>query len=290
MLLCFTVTVTGCTVQGDVDMSKLDSGLKVSSAEEYGTAFMTNRPQDATAKGFDGYDNRYLELTAFYRKALEQYLLVTLRLDRYENELLESGLGFDPITADRQDYYLKYSHLDFDFIALYNTLYIEHLSPDDLDLLQRLHEEYDGEIANEATELVKRTYTDVIKPHDVNGQSYSDSSYVMVDLSGIVYYPNTLKIAFYNNWYYNDDGSYIETTNAEADDNHNARRSYLFKRLPEIRNDMMAELGVPVTLVVAESIGKTSPIATATYNYLIDDKITDNSGNPVDIDGNIIHS
>jgi hypothetical protein len=240
-------------------MKPLDTGeylyenLKVPTFEEYkeaswGLGTSENYFLLAEQKGLGGserYSERYMELQAYYRKALEVHLLEVLRLDLYEEEFATSKLDFIPEPETRISYYQRYSMLKLDHLYLRNDLYIEHLSTEDIALLEALHAQNGTEVTPEAIELAKRTYPEVIWPYDPNDEPYSADANLVFEPYGVSAPPNALMIAFCSPAHFTEEGN-LDFTGADE------RAEFLLKRLPEIKAEMEAKLPVPVAVLLTD--------------------------------------
>jgi len=82
-----------------------------------------------------GFSDRYLNMQALYRRALEQYLAEKLSLNMFDEMLATNELRFIPVPDERRDFYHRYSTFGFQYIYLRNNLPIERLSVEDLDVL-----------------------------------------------------------------------------------------------------------------------------------------------------------
>jgi hypothetical protein len=246
------LTLGGCMRPLDTE-KYLYEGLRVPTFEEYDGD--PERFRDGTSdfliaseKGLGDpgrYSERYMELQAYYRKALEAHLLEVLRLDLYEEEFDKSKLGFMPEPETRISYYQRYSMLKFEHLYLRNDLYIEHLSTEDIALLEALHAQNGSEVTPEAIELAKRTYPEVIWVYGVDGKPHSADVNVVFVPYGVSAPSNALKIAFCSPAHFTEEGN-LDFTGADE------RAEFLVKRLPEIKAEMEAKLPVPVAVLLTD--------------------------------------
>ncbi|MDR2106584.1 MAG: hypothetical protein LBP24_04175 [Coriobacteriales bacterium] len=250
-LVVLALTLGGCMKPLDTG-EYLYEGLKVSTFEEYkreAKPFFDN-PKDyviASEKGLgdpERYSERYMELQAYYRKALEVHLLEVLRLDLYEEEFATSKLGFMPESDKHMSYQQRYSMLKLDHLYLRNDLYIGHLSTEDIALLEALHAQNGAEVTPEAVEFAKRTYPEVIWNYDIDGKPYDASRDLQFE-PGTTAPPNALMIAFCNPSHFTEEGEF-DSTNADE------RAEFILKRLPEIKAEMEAKLPVPVAVLLTD--------------------------------------
>ena len=146
-------------METEVDLSSVPDGLNVPGEQglpawysemelAYEKGLMATKPElpsgRPTATGSkparDGYfDQRYCERYAYYRKAMEVYLLKTLRLDVYDKQIKDSGLSFIPMPDGKKGEYQRLSVLQLSHIFIYSSPHIERLSTEDVAILERLY-------------------------------------------------------------------------------------------------------------------------------------------------------
>jgi hypothetical protein len=200
----------------------------------------------------EGYfDQRYCERYAYYRKAMELYLLKTLRLDVYDRQVEESGLLFIPVPEDKKGEYQRRSVLGLDHVYIQSSPHIERLSTEDIALLNRLYDEngQSGTVTQEALALVERTYAELIIDLDpTTGAPFPDGVLLMKGGDGTVWNPNSLVVVFLAPYRYDEVGN---TAPGDVELSYQ-REDWLVARLPKIRLQMMEKVGVPVTLVTCK--------------------------------------
>lgn len=108
------------------------------------------------------FGDKYLNMQALYRKALEQYLSELLNLQIYDNMLTDSELRFIPIDKERESLYQKYSTFGYKYVYLRNNLPIEYLDKQDLSILEKYINDGKTDVTEELVKLVSRTYQYVI--------------------------------------------------------------------------------------------------------------------------------
>jgi hypothetical protein len=199
----------------------------------------------------DGYfDERYCQRYAYYRKAMEVYLLKTLRLDIYDKQVEDSGLSFIPIPKVSQGEHQRRSALELDHIFIYSSPHIERLSAEDVAILERIYQEngQTGAITQEALDFVERTYAELIRTYDIATMApYPEGT--RLSYEGIPCSSDTLAIVFVAP--YRSDGS----GNSIPEDIPlmYQREDWLVANLPEMRQQMTNKVDVPVTLATSRS-------------------------------------
>jgi len=259
LVLSLLFGIGGCAMKEKTpDLSLLNEGLIVADNPE-----VDSRP-DARERGFFGpeegvFNQHHLELLAYYRKAFEHYMLVTLRLDLIDQKIEASGLGFLPTYDLFLSRYEKETMLGLKHLYLMSDLHIERLSNSDLALLEELYAQSGSTVTQEALDLVERTYPELIKIHQVGGAPAEGDSYVSLIPATPGVHTDTLMIAFTNSPQYDNDGMYV------PGDKYLKREEYLLAYLPKLQKELSAKIPVPVTLYLVDS---SAPI------YMFDDRGT----------------
>jgi len=210
-------------------------------------------PQDTS------FDEHHLELLAYYRKAFEQYMLVTLRLDTIDQGIEESGLGFAPWWDEKMTLYAMSTYdqdtmLSLRHLFLRSPIHLERLSTDDLATLEALYAENGSTVTQEALDFVARTYPELIRVF-VFGRPVKEGIYVSLGPGGgACADPDSLVIAFTDDDHNEGD---------DESDDWQARYSYLKECLPSLQEELSKKLSVPVTLIIIERGG---------ISYVVDDK------------------
>lgn len=178
ILLIFFVIVLGnriwrCSQKEGRDMSQYQNiaMLKVPTVEEVSDNPYVYRYNHELAKEKDLIDrdrlsDYYLCLQAIYRANLDAYLLEELDIKKLDEKLKDSHLGFVSHKPEDKDLYEKESTMGLKFIYLRNSLYIEYLNEEYLEMLERQLKEGKGIVTSELKAMVKETYPEVIKVRD----------------------------------------------------------------------------------------------------------------------------
>jgi len=241
------------------DLGLMYGGLKVSAY-----VFPDSIP-DAQDRGFfdpgtTRLSQHYLELSAYYRKAFEQYMLVTLRLDSIDQSIEGSGLGFAPwwdekITLYAMSQYEKDTMLSLRHLYVKSPIHIERLNDGDLATLEGLYAENGPAVTQDALDFVARTYPELIRIY-MGDIPIEEGAYANIDPGGACVNPDSLMIAFTDDDHNKGD---------EDSDNWKARYGYLKEYLPELQKELSEKLSVPVTLLIVER---------GVISYIVDSKTT----------------
>ena len=277
--LALTVSLGGCYMHmepdfmsAELDLSSVPEGLSVPGEQgleawyyelelAYEKGLMESLPERSQEiKGsdipggkpiMDGYfDAYYCQLYAYYRKAMEAYLLTTLRLDAYDKQVEDSGLYFIPVRDVSKGESHRLSVLRLDHLYIHNSPHIERLSEEDVAILKRLYDENGqaGTITQEALDLVARTYPELIRMYSQVTQAPYGTEYV-IKSSGTMWNPDSLVIVFLAPYRSDENGNSI----SEDIPLMYQREDWLVAKLPKIRLQMLERVDVPVTLAASNS-------------------------------------
>ena len=270
--VALTVSLAACGVKTEPDLSSVPGGLSVPGEQglpawyyeltlAYDKGLMATRPEPplerpAPAPGSDSepdgyFDAYYCERYAYYRKAMEAYLLATLRLDVYDKQVEDSGLSFIPMPEGKKGEYQRLSVLQLDHLYIYNSPHIERLSEEDIAILERLYEKngQTGEVTQEALDFAARTYPELIRQYNALTQApFPEGSQIMQD--GIsVWDSDSLVVVFLAPYRSDEIGNSIP----EDIPLMYQREDWLVAKLPKVRLQMMEKVDMPVTLVTSSS-------------------------------------
>jgi len=224
-------------------------GLKVSAY-----VFPDSIP-DAQDRGFfdpgtTRLSQHYLELSAYYRKAFEQYMLIELRLDAIDQRIEGSGLGFmswssNEMSLSGMNLYEQSTMLSLRHLYIKSAIHIERLSDGDLATLEGLYAENGSTVTQDALDFVARTYPELIKLF-IGGKPVKEGGYVLIDPGGACVNPDSLMIAFTNNETFDENGMSVKG------DKWPERFTYLKGYLPGLQEELSKELTVPVSLLIID--------------------------------------
>ena len=114
--------------------------FKIKLNEIYNTRF-PKRNEDYISKLNDTQLEQYLNYYEKYNTLLYKFLLKKLDLKKYDNILLKKQLH--PINEEDYDLYQYLSSKFLSFIYIRNNIYIERLTPDEINFLKTINEELD---------------------------------------------------------------------------------------------------------------------------------------------------
>ena len=230
------------------------SDLLVPTAEEYrskaepsleGAAEFTVVRERGLGDG-SSYSEKYMQLQAYYRKALELYLDDILDLTKYEDEFEQHEANFIPTPELFMTYYEKYSTLGYEHLYLHNNLYLERLDQADIDLLDAQLATGSSEITPEVLAMVERTYGAVIRDMQRCDELVEKGHYYVISPDGTAVIPDSLIIVFNDPMHYDEEGDefdYSTTTD---------RRQYCMDQFPIIWKELQSKTDVPITLFMSD--------------------------------------
>ena len=187
----------------------------------------------------DGFGKKYLYMQSLYRKAFEGWLLESTNLKDFDSQLKSSDLSFAPIPEDQQSFYQFYSTLDLHFIYLCSNIPIERLNADDLTLLQSKVESGKADISPELTEMVKRTFSDVLMAYPGKGDDVLCGYGYGGDIS-----PNRSVVLEINNYNFDEKGNFRDVSNNAA------REEFMEKLAEDMKNTLSEQIGHRVIVQV----------------------------------------
>jgi hypothetical protein len=202
--------------------------------------------------------SEYLDLSAYYQKAIDVYLLTSLRLDLLDRQLKDADIGFVAVPPERRSVFQDQTTLEIETLYIrVAECHIERMSVEEISLLRQLFFENKTEITDKAIELVSKTMSDVIRQYDYQGLPYADDAIINFPGSSaqIGYNPNAILIAFPNCEVYTEDGRLT----AEQEDLFFQRTDYLIKHLPEVQTTAEKALNMPVMFIITEGTLLNSP-------------------------------
>ena len=106
--------------------------------------------------------SKYNNLIKIYKYLLEYYISTRIDFLKYEELIKNSGLYI----GINKKYKVLNEYLDLDYIFLINNLFVEKLSPDDIDRLMTKFKK--DKISSELVDVIERTYKDIIYDNYIN--------------------------------------------------------------------------------------------------------------------------
>ena len=110
----------------------------------------------------NSFNDKYYKLYRNYRILLDKYLLKKLSLDTYDNRISTSNLKFIPVKEEDMDFYEYISAMNLKYIYLRNNIYVEKLSPQDIDTLLSISFKTLNNPTKEIYDIIESTYINVI--------------------------------------------------------------------------------------------------------------------------------
>lgn len=123
---------------------------------------------------------QYMVCENVYRYFFEQYLINKTSIKRIDDNFMNSDLKFQKVLDSDKDFYQYYSNLNYLYIR--NTLYVEKLSSNDLNVLINRYNKQDKNFDEQISSLIERTYKNVIKT-DINKEEELIQKYGQIDVN-----------------------------------------------------------------------------------------------------------
>lgn len=167
LMICMTITITlaSCNNEPERDDSNMENISKVYivppkvAARLYPADYNLEMAKEKGLANTSIYEDRFLLLQSGYRAIFNAYLCEHANLDEYQNCLDLSELGFPK--GSRTEY-SEIGAFGRNNIFIRNSLYVERLSNEDIELIL---DAIDGEtirIDDELLSLVERTWQEVV--------------------------------------------------------------------------------------------------------------------------------
>lgn len=97
-----------------------------------------------------------------YRRIFTKYIIEELNLKKYDDEINNSELNFNPISDIDMDIYQYFSSEFLKFFYLRNNIYIEKLTNEEKSFLEGIGNIKNKELDEQTREFIKQTYKKVI--------------------------------------------------------------------------------------------------------------------------------
>lgn len=107
-----------------------------------------------------------------YRKVFSEYVVKTLNLDRYDQELLESSERFIPKEDQEKSDAQKADLCGLSYIYIRNGFHFDRLSPDNKNLLEEEAENIreDSKIPQDVIDLVKASWPNIVSYQEIKNE------------------------------------------------------------------------------------------------------------------------
>ena len=185
--------------------------------------------------------SKYDELVKKYKYLLEYYIDSKMNLFQYEELINNSGLSI----GKNSKYKSLHEYLKLDYIYLLNNLFIEKLSIEDINLLEKIDLNN-----NEVINFIERTYKDIIYDNYFKGE-YQNNIYKVcygpvvpfnfVDNDSLV-----LKIYYGKNLIDVDGEEFIKL--------HEKQLAFFDKLIEKIKNDFKEKLNIKCEVLLEKDI------------------------------------
>lgn len=105
---------------------------------------------------------QYVLVYNLYRKIFTKYIIDTLELKKYDNELRNSKLNFKSIDEENMDIYQYFSSNELKFFYIRNNIYIDRLNEQEIKFLINKTKDNNLELDEEIKNFVEHTYEKLI--------------------------------------------------------------------------------------------------------------------------------
>lgn len=105
---------------------------------------------------------KYINLYNLYRKLFTEYLIEKLDLKLYDNLLLNSGDGFNPVPEEKMDIYQYFSMEELKYFYVRNNIYVEKLDEEEKNFFESKLESKNLELDLETEKMIEKTFPKVI--------------------------------------------------------------------------------------------------------------------------------
>lgn len=220
LVFLLTISFIGCN---NISQKKDESNMcvlhfSIMSEQEVSSIYPTGYDaRSAKEKGLYSKgpeEKKYQTIQSAYLAVLNQYLVDRINIGKYEEFLQTSGYNFYPL--EDNVYYLNRSYGRKNFY-LRNNAYVERLTYEQLDLLEKAISDTDVTISSELQKMVIDTWKDIITVYpDINNRSIYEINYEMDAANGFSAYNDSLTFIFGLCKEYDIDGDYVDV-NAEKE-------------------------------------------------------------------------
>ena len=142
-------------------------------------------------------NSNYAAIYNLYRRVFSSWLLSQTDLASYDQQIVDSELGFVSVSQDKQTFHQLYSTLGLQFIYIRNDFHVERLSAADVATLKAHLNDPAYLTAPSVLDVITRTSARVLRPADVDGDVQGT-----FDATGF-FFPNqaiVLYVAYQDQW------------------------------------------------------------------------------------------
>ena len=161
-------------------------------------------------------------------------------LQLFNDSLKNSDLAFLPVPEKEQGFYQLYSTMDSPFVYLCSNIPIERLNSGDLLLLQSAIVSGQAEVTPELTEMVKRTFSDVMMAYP----DKDDDLYCGYGYGGEVS-PNRSIVLEIRNYDFDDYGNFRDFAN------NGKRIDYMCQLVSEMEKTLSEQISHRIIVMFA---------------------------------------
>ncbi len=158
IILWIVITLmTGCNKK-EIDISVENTQSQESRVDEKEFDTIQNTPEEES------------QIATIYRQILSQYLLETLELETYDQELSNSEMRYIPNEGNDVMYVQERDKMNLTYLYLRNELHVERLTDEHVAIL--LEESVNGNVySDKAKEVVLKTFANVIAYKEIKSDA-----------------------------------------------------------------------------------------------------------------------
>lgn len=189
----------------------------------------------------------YALIQSLYLKVFEEFISSKVDLKKYDYEIKNSGLDFGLVPEDRKIPSQKISSLNLNYIYFRNFFFIEKLENKYLSVFWDKIKNNNYSVSAELTEIVEKTYRDVIVDNFVMGE-YKDLITISYGQATPSNFANSNQLALVIQYGLNSSNFNEE----EYMDNKNKKMELLEKIVTQIINEISSSFEVAVKVFVKD--------------------------------------
>ncbi|MBQ6583458.1 MAG: hypothetical protein IJH77_06525 [Mogibacterium sp.] len=196
--LILLIVLSGCGKDNNTEEKEVDNmdtlQFAVMSAEDAAELYPAGYDiETARSKGLIRKsigEEKYQQMEAAYLAVLNRYLEETAGIGAYEAKLRESGYTFPPL---EDNLYYRCRSYGRENLCLRNAAYIERLSPEQLELLEKAVQGDEVALSPELQEMIAQTWKEILPVHlDLKDTSVYPINYEMDAINDFEAYNDAL--------------------------------------------------------------------------------------------------
>lgn len=185
--------------------------------------------------------NNYLQLYQLYSNLLNAYMIKILDLRKYDETITTSSNKFKKINEEDMDLYQFLASDFLNYFYIRNNIYLERLSPEDINYLFNLLNTKQYELTDNTIEFIKRTYKLCVS------ETIGSNEFVNYGSDAVQFYRpiNSLIIGFRFDDFYVEDNQADEMWNIMNDRRKEEVKNVFIQMQKELEN----KLDIPISII-----------------------------------------